>query len=250
MQRKVDQESINQIVALISYIVSSSRILQQLRSIKDSLSMPTASMFLYIVSLISCNILVVLGQSNLTEQFVNRTGGAKQYLSSIHQMEQVASNIRNGTPCHISKLSNWSYGSYGVVAPLTFDDGEKWAVKISGYPSKAIAGVNALKAIGRYCPELRVPKIWGEPGYLTNKTYAFYFMDWLEGRPLYDDYHLYWKDSNMSQYYNTATSPKSVTVRMHERTLTQLAEFLYNLTTCPIPDKESKSPSDLLAEIL
>jgi hypothetical protein len=208
--------------------------------------MRPSSLLFYTVSLIPCKIVLAHVNLTLVEQFVNVTGGAENYLSSIHRIEQAASNIRNGIPCYISNISTWLFGANGIVSPLTFEDGKKWAVKISADPLMAFEGVNALKAIEHYCPELPVPKIWGEIGFLVNKTYVFYFMDWLHGTPLYNDIQSY---QNKSVQYHAATNQTSITsisIRLHEKTITQIAEFRYNLTMCPIPDTESNSPSDLL----
>ena len=208
--------------------------------------MRPSSLLFYTVSLILCK--VVLAQVNLTlvEEFINATGGAENYLSSIHQMEQAASDIRSGTPCYISNISTWRYGAYGIVGLVTFEDGEKWAVKISADPLAASQGVNALKAIERHCPELPVPKIWGEIGFLVNKTYLFYFMDWLQGIPLYKDIQTYQNTSEQYHRHTNQTSLPSMRITIHNKTITDLAEFRYNLTMCPIPGTESNALSDLM----
>jgi hypothetical protein len=61
-------------------------------------------------------------------------------------------------------------------------------------------------------------------GWCTRKL-DHYFTEWVEGETL-----LEWVLEN---------NPSSTIIKIPERIVTSLAEFVYNLTTCPIPKKRS-----------
>jgi len=89
------------------------------------------------------------------------------------------------------------------------------------YPRGTIYAIRALKLLHQYCPNIPTPKI---KGYNQHKI-IYYFTDWIEGSILED---------------RVLRDPINVSVvRIPEKIITSLAEFVYNLTTCPIPKNES-----------
>lgn len=61
-------------------------------------------------------------------------------------------------------------------------------------------------------------------------------MEWIEGKPLSE-----WVLDN---------DPYSAVIKIPEKIVTSLAEFVYNLTTCPIPREESKGSIDEVTDVL
>jgi hypothetical protein len=173
----------------------------------------------------------------MLQRFFNLTGGEQQLPSSIKQIEQAASQLRNSTPCSMDP--KWLHGSFGMVAPITFNDGVKWAVKVCEHELDAIIvqGVNVARTIERNCPAIPVPRHHGEIQWLENNTHMFYFMDWVEGTLLDEDpqYRANWTHPPAN-----STIRDSVIITLPEKTVTDLAEFVYNLTMCLIPENECK----------
>jgi hypothetical protein len=174
----------------------------------------------------------------MLQRFLNLTGDEKHLPSTVKHIEQAASQLRNGTPCSMD--TKWFHGSYGMVAPMIFNDGVKWAVQVSELELNVtiIQAINVARVIEQNCPTIPIPRPHGEIQFLENNTHVFYFMDWLEGRLLYQDIQC-----RTSWAYNTTTNIRrndSVIVTLPEKTVTDLAEFVYNLTMCPIPENERK----------
>jgi hypothetical protein len=177
--------------------------------------------------------------AEMLQRFVNLTNGEEHLPSAIRQIKQAASQLRNGTPCSMD--TKWLHGSYGMVAPMIFNDGMKWAVKVSEYELHLliIQAVNVARLIEQNCPTIPIPRTHGEIQFLENNTHVFYFMDWLEGILLYRDPQY----RAGSALYNTTTNTTiddSIVISLPEKIVTDLAEFIYNLTMCPIPENECK----------
>lgn len=150
----------------------------------------------------------------------------------LHNISAHASSLRNGTKC---SLEGFYHGYNGLVKKVIFDDGVTWAAKISAY--NTILGVDALRAVEKYCPFLPVPRIHGEVESAANSRVKFYLMDWLDGVSLYEDSEFGASTiKEISPHNDTIISYK---VELPQQVIPQLAEFVYNLTTCPIPRAHS-----------
>ena len=204
------------------------------------MSMSIYRLLLFVISLRLCNALraswkpLPEDDAGMLQRLYNLTGGEQQLPSIIKQIEQAASELRNSTPCSMDP--KWLHGSFGMVAPVTFNDGVKWAVKVGEHDldEMTVQAVNVAKAIERNCPAIPIPRPHGEIQWLENNTHMYHFMDWVEGTPLYED----------PQYHANCSHPRnatdSVIFTLPEKTVIDLAEFIYNLTTCPIPENECK----------
>ena len=93
--------------------------------------------------------------------------------------------------------------------------------------------ITSLRLLERYCPEIPVPRVHGDLGLLVNGSLMYYFTDWIDGRTLEVD-----PDSTWTYLNETVDDKVLVNITLPMGLATQLAEFLYNLTTCPIPEKE------------
>lgn len=71
-----------------------------------------------------------------------------------------------------------------------------------------------------------------------SQSLVYYFMDWVDGIPL----HRYEEIRHPENYTETASDNYGI-VDVPATTNKQLAAFLYNITTCPIPVDESVVPS-------
>ena len=71
-----------------------------------------------------------------------------------------------------------------------------------------------------------------------SQSLVYYFMDWVDGIPL----HRYEEIRHPEKHTETASDNYGI-VDVPATTNKQLAAFLYNITTCPIPVDESVVPS-------
>jgi hypothetical protein len=202
---------------------------------------------LFVVSLRLCSAswqYLPEDDAEMLQRFVNLTGGEEHLPSIINQIEQAASQLYNGTPCHMD--TEWLHGAYGMVAPISFNDGVKWAVKVSEYEldTAIIQAMNVVRVIKQNCPAIPIPGSHGEIQFLENNTHVFYFMDWLEGIRLDQDPQC---RTSWEPYNSTINTPidNSVIVTLPETIVTDLAQFVYNLTMCPIPESECKYIFDI-----
>lgn len=122
-------------------------------------------------------------------------------------------------------------GAYGYVIQVNFHDGVQWAAKISSNINRQFIsdGKQATEAIETYCPGIPLPKYHGQLESIKDTDLVYCFMDWIRGRPLTEivRYHSLPHVDGMNYTFVESTIPR--------RTIRQLAEFVYNLTTCPIP---------------
>jgi hypothetical protein len=178
------------------------------------------------------------------EKFIKITGGEEQFLTQLETIERYGSELRNGTKCHLE--TQYYQGFNGVVARATFDDGVQWAVKIlendvDGYGyNSMVDAIAAIRAIGHHCPSLPAPRLRGEMGYLANRTLIYYFMDWMKGVPLGKDPDYTEIPDSPPNTEGNATLPVFIEGTLPEKTIIGLAEFVYNLSTCVLPQTEGK----------
>jgi hypothetical protein len=168
----------------------------------------------------------VVGTSDvkpLTARLLEAAGGRTNLDLGIGNVSTHASSLRNGTGNVIEPAGQ---GGYGFVCKVNFDDGVSWAVKIfeeRSYKGAELA-LNSLVAIEEFCPEIPVPLVFGDIYLLGNTSLYYYFTSWVEGRPMKYDKDYSVKLSELGQSHFT----------MPEKAVEEIAQFLYNLTMCPI----------------
>ena len=156
-------------------------------------------------------------------------GGLQGLKDEVIFILNEASSRRNVTS--ILNAVHLEVGTYAIVTKVCFNDGICWAVKMyENHPAsifdRAISyGISAANLVQRYCPEIpiNIPRGCG-----VHKL-SYCFTDWVYGETLFDRY-----------YPNTASS-EQVTITIPQKTVSSLAQFVYNLTKCPIPEIESKT---------
>jgi hypothetical protein len=152
---------------------------------------------------------------------LDTVGGGDEFNAEVYFAVANASAWRNGIPASYVTLKA---GGGGVVSKICFDDGVCWADKMVEHDNQAVfSGMMAMSVVQKRCSNIPVPKIMG----WCQRKLDHYFTEWIEGKPLSE-----WVLDNDSN---------SVVIKIPEKVVTSLAEFVYNLTTCPIPREESKN---------
>jgi hypothetical protein len=156
-------------------------------------------------------------------------GGVPQLKAEIVYIMDEASSIRNVST---SKTVNLGVEGNSMIAKICFEDGICWAAKIyenrPGIYNRGVDyGPSAATLVQRYCPgiPLNTPRGCG----LHKLKYCF--TDWVVGETLFDRL-----DDSMKMKSRTRQ-----TIPIPQKTVTSLAEFVYNLTICAIPKAESKA---------
>ena len=88
-------------------------------------------------------------------------------------------------------------------------------------------GIWATALVQQYCPNISIAQF---KGCSRPHKLLFCFTEWIEGKNL--------RDKILGESPIMATVGTSITIPA--KVVTSLAEFVYNLTTCPIPKNESK----------
>jgi hypothetical protein len=173
------------------------------------------------------------------QDFINASGGEEVFDGEIGKGLRHASSLCDGRQ---SVVEEYKRGRENVIiGRIRFDDDTSWAAKIfksNRYVYFSVShAINSLRAIEQYCPNIAVPRIYGDSVNMSNGSTYYYLMDWIEGKSLVDELSSVGPDliddgTNSSHYQLDVTIPEYV--------VRQLASFIYNLTTCPIPENESK----------
>jgi hypothetical protein len=164
---------------------------------------------------------------------IEGVGGVDQISGEVDYAIANASWWRNGMPA--SKAVGYNAGSGGTVLKICFEDGVCWADKMFKQRGEAAYyGTQALLLIEKYCPNIPAPKVKG----WCERKLEHYFTEWIEGKALHE--WVFEKDPH----------GHSTNIKIPRKMVTSLAEFVYNLTTCPIPQAESKNMFDKGADIL
>ena len=143
----------------------------------------------------------------------------------VDQMMRTASAMRN--------VSSSANPQGGPVVRITFEDGIVWAAKLFHRENYAAVreGLSTLEALQKYCPA-HIPSV-GTHGGITvvesDSNYFFHFMDWVEGA-----HPRFTSITPLKNGWKSASLP--------ENFVSQLAQFVHNLTTCPLPTTESNLP--------
>ena len=169
-------------------------------------------------------------------RIIKTLGSEEQFLTALKNVSDHASCLRNGIKNHLEGSFD---GAYGLVKQVIFDDGIKWAAKISETRDYDITldGFKSLAAVEEYCPYLSIARNHGKIESLANSTLIYHFSEWVEGHPLYKDSK--WSLHTHHIVYDHNSSVKIMNMTLPAPTISQLAQFIYNLTTCPIPRKKS-----------
>jgi len=154
---------------------------------------------------------------------LNCVGGEDQLQDEVNSAVAYVSRLRDNMPASLVQMK---VGAAGVVAKICFVDGICWADKMLSNPlriEEAQCGVTAVLAVQKYCPNIPTPKLHG----FGREKLHHQFSEWIQGQTLHDKVD--------SDY---------MPVQIPEKVVTSLAEFVFNLTTCPIPRDESKNYFD------
>ena len=155
-------------------------------------------------------------------EILDCVGGKDQLQDEVNDAIAYASTWRDNIPASLVQMK---VGAAGAVAKICFVDGICWADKMLANPlriEEAYYGVMAIFTVQQYCPNIPTAKF---RGYGRGKL-GHYFSEWIQGQTLHEKV----------ESYHTPGTP----VKIAEKVVTSLAEFVYNLTTCPIPKDESK----------
>jgi hypothetical protein len=139
------------------------------------------------------------------------------------------SSLWNNIPAH---LVTYFAGGGGLVAKICFADGVCWADKMfKGFTRirGAIYGLTIMYIVHAYCPSIPLPK---SKAYFEQRL-VHHSTEWIEGMTLFE--RVYQVGSNYS---------KETSFSMPRKVASSLAEFMYNLTNCPIPVDTSEIPLD------
>jgi hypothetical protein len=91
-----------------------------------------------------------------------------------------------------------------------------------------------MRLIRMYCPSIPLPE---SKAWFTKNQLTHHMTEWVEGRPLY---------KRVFRAESDCYFPNATTFRIPNKVVKSLAEFVYNLTTCPIPNDLRTAPVDQL----
>lgn len=149
-------------------------------------------------------------------------GGTAELTEVLHHVAEHASHLRGGMFASVVQTQK---DGDTVVAKVCFEDNIRWAAKITRNEYAASVSMMAaqwtLLLSEEQCPHILSPRLRGLG---ESYTFLYYFVDWIDGRTL----------RNELRYLPYPFPP----TRLPAVVITSLAEFVYNLTTCAIPEKE------------
>ena len=154
--------------------------------------------------------------------FVELVGGLSQFAAVMDRILGHASCLRNGAS---ASLSDFKTGGDSIIAKICFADDNCWAAKLLEHKSYTVASIRAAKKamtlLEKHCPYIPIPRY---RGFGQEDRLLYYFSDWIEGNTLNDRL-----PSKVS---------KRRPIKLPNKVITDLAEVVYNLTTCAIPTEE------------
>lgn len=170
---------------------------------------------------------------NVTQRFIDVAGGQEPLQEQLSDILERASYHNNGQPCTVDKVIE---GRNTLVLRICFHEKECWAAKVWEntyyFPESAAAAVNSLKAIERYCPgQVPHPTLHGDLFESKNGVFLYYLTDWIDDGINFVDHE---------EFIHLADDLKRYNQTFLEGVARKLAQFFYNLTTCPIPEIERK----------
>lgn len=181
--------------------------------------------FLHAIIMSTHSVAIVENISpNAVPRIVEAVGGVDQLEVEVNCAVDYASSLRNNIS---ASLAGFKAGASGLIAKLCFFDGICWADKMVTGPvtiQEGYYGIAAMSIVQQYCPNIPIVKYMGG----GRKRLQHFFTEWMEGQTLHDK--VFVPDFN----YSIGT-----TIKIPKKIVTSLAEFVYNLTTCPIPREKS-----------
>lgn len=176
----------------------------------------------------------------LQDRLYNAAGGKHEFLMDLVRISDRASALRGGIENIVGEIRQ---GGSALIQRLDFDDGVRWAAKMSQnkfLPEMRYAR-SSLNGIQRYCPNIPAPRFQGEIETLANSSLIYYITDWIDGTELFEK--LRYEELQFDERFLNSEGNESIhiNVTLSNKLITQLAEFAYNLTACPIPKYEGKS---------
>ena len=159
-------------------------------------------------------------------------GGLRELKAEVIFIMNEASSRRN-VPSTFNSV-HLEVGAYAIVSKVCFNDGICWAIKMyENRPASIFGraidyGVSSANLVQRYCPNIPI----NTPRGCSVHKLRYCFTDWVEGETLFDRY---FPDTEL------LASLEQATITIPQKIVSSLAEFVYNLTTCPIPEMESKT---------
>jgi hypothetical protein len=157
-------------------------------------------------------------------------GGIDQFEFELKNVVAEASMLNNGI---YASVVEFNYGSNALIAKICFADGICWAAKMmENCPLSELVtwfATEAMTLVDRYCPEIPIAKLKRRS--TSQGRLVYYLTEWIEGKPL-------------STRVNDSFINGEI-FSIPENVIISLAEFVYNLTTCPIPEREREIPSRL-----
>jgi hypothetical protein len=154
-------------------------------------------------------------------------GGMDQFEVEVNLAVAYASSSRNNIVP--ASLVEFIAGGGGVTAKICFVDGVCWADKMIAGDldvQECNYGVVAMSLVRQYCSHIPIPKYLGS----RRGILYHYFTEWVEGPTLHE-----------RVFATNSSCTMGTFVKIPRKVVTALAEFIYNLTTCPIPREESNS---------
>jgi len=175
-------------------------------------------------------------KAGATVEVIDSIGGMAQLSKELDIAVAYASSLRDYIP---AKRVAFTGAGGGLIAKICFDDGICWADKMVARNPIAIQGAYYGEAIMRlvrkYCPNIPIPeskaRFRNEPHHL--------FTEWVEGKTLHE------RATEVGANYLNGTS----LLKIPRKVATSLADFVYNLTTCPIPVNMSNGPRGLFDDV-
>ena len=175
---------------------------------------------------------------NTIVAILNAIGGRDEFESELRHIVAEASSLRDGVPASVIEFKV----SKAIIAKICFSDDICWAAKmgeISPYKYRAVAyGIRAMELVEEFCPTIPVAVLKG----CNQHKLLYCFTEWIEGNSLNDELSE-WIEGKNEVFGSPIYVPVGGTISIPDKIVTALAEFVYNLTTCPIPETLSKKAS-------
>lgn len=174
---------------------------------------------------------LVSAQVGILEHMLGLAGGKERLEALWKDVSDHASIMRDGMK---NVMDGDHQGLTALIKRITFEDGVEWAAKLSqnGPLEYVQQGLNSIQAIERYCSDIPIPRTHGTLQTVANSSFIYHFMDWIDGVPLNKD-----SEYVVIEYDHLGISHLNIT--LPNQIIPQLAEFVYNLTTCRIPQTQS-----------
>jgi hypothetical protein len=159
--------------------------------------------------------------------FIDAVGGRDEFAAEMKNMVKEASQLRDNIPASLVDFRL----SRELIAKICFSNGICWAAKIQdSFTNETIDGISALMMVHDFCPNIPVSQYRG----CSCKKLNYCFTEWKEGKSL--------EEEVLGSIINHR---EETNIKIPENVITSLAEFVYNLTTCWIPENMSKKSIEL-----